>query len=194
MNPVITGRPAPLGATVGDEGTNFSLYSRTATGVELLFFDREDAAAPARVVAIDPVANRTYHYWHTFVPGVKPGQLYGYRVKGPLDPSRGLRFNPAKVLIDPYARGIVVPEGYSPGHARGDGDNCATATARKISARARANAAALVTGGKSRVTVGRGRAAAASGSILSSSRPAKRSLLALRSTPERTACRSRAAS
>jgi isoamylase len=127
VNPVPTGRPAPLGATVVDGGANFSLYSRTASGVELLFFDREDAAAPVRVVALDPVANRTYHYWHTFVSGVKPGQLYGYRVKGPLEPARGLRFNPEKVLIDPYARGIVVPKDYSPEHARGAGENTATA-------------------------------------------------------------------
>ena len=96
-----TGQPAPLGATVGDGGANFSLFSRTATGVELLFFDREDGASPSRVVALDPVRNRTYHYWHTFVPGVRPGQVYGYRVHGPSDPSRGLRFDPAKVLLDP---------------------------------------------------------------------------------------------
>src|SRR4051794_8859816 len=107
MTPATAGRPSPLGATVADGGANFSLFSRTATGVELLFFDREDAAAPARVVTLDPVTNRTYHYWHTFVPGVKPGQLYGYRVRGPHEPARGLRFDPTKVLIDPYGRGLV---------------------------------------------------------------------------------------
>ena len=68
-----------LGATVVDGGVNFSLFSRTAAGVELLFFDREDDATPSRVVRLDPAANRTYHYWHTFVPGVQPGQIYGYR-------------------------------------------------------------------------------------------------------------------
>jgi isoamylase len=127
MNRVIAGQPSPLGATVVDGGVNFSLFSRTATGVELLFFDREDSSAPARVVTLDPVANRTYHYWHTFVPGVKPGQIYGYRVQGPLAPERGLRFAPEKVLLDPYGRGVVTPTGYTPAAARGPGDNSATA-------------------------------------------------------------------
>ena len=107
----------PLGATVVDGGVNFSLFSRTATGVELLFFDRDDAA-PSRVVRIDPATNRTYHYWHVFVPRVSPGQIYGYRVEGPSDPARGLRFDPAKVLLDPYARGVVVPKSYDREAAR----------------------------------------------------------------------------
>src|SRR5262245_27923350 len=101
MSPAIAGRPAPLGATVLDGGVNFRLFSRTASGVELLFFDREDSAKPSRVVALDPVANRTYHYWHSFVPGVKPGQIYAYRVQGPTEPDWGLRFDPDKVLLDP---------------------------------------------------------------------------------------------
>src|SRR5436305_2292180 len=81
------GRSSPLGATVADGGVNFSLFSRTATGVELLFFDREDDAKPSRVVPIDPAMDRTYHYWHVFVPGVLPGQMYGYRVEGPSAPA-----------------------------------------------------------------------------------------------------------
>src|SRR5262249_48368503 len=85
-------RSSPLGAAVVDGGVNFSLFSRTATGVELVFFDREDDAAPSRVVTLDPAANRTYHYWHAFEEGVLPGQLYGYRVAGPPAPERGLRF------------------------------------------------------------------------------------------------------
>ena len=105
-----TGHSSPLGATVVDGGVNFSLFSRSATGVELLFFDREDDARPARVMRLDPVANRTYHYWHVGVPGVQPGQLYGYRVAGPSDPAHGMRFDPAKVLLDPYGRGVVVPQ------------------------------------------------------------------------------------
>jgi isoamylase len=127
MNPVTPGRPAPLGAAVTPGGVNFSLFSRTATGVELLFFDRDDAAAPARVVPLDPVANRTYHYWHVFVPGTKAGQRYGYRVRGPAEPTQGLRFNPAKVLLDPYGRGVVMPAGYTPDAARGPADNAAAA-------------------------------------------------------------------
>jgi pullulanase/glycogen debranching enzyme len=79
-------RSSPLGATLADGGVNFSLFSRTATGVELLFFDRVDDATPSRVVQIDLVTNRTYHYWHIFVPEVRPGQIYGYRVEGRSDP------------------------------------------------------------------------------------------------------------
>jgi isoamylase len=118
---------SPLGATVQEGGVNFSLFSRSAAGVELLFFDREDDGTPSRVVRIDPAANRTYHYWHVFVPGVRPGQVYGYRVEGPSDPGRGLRFDPAKVLLDPYGRGVVVPKNYGREAARGDGDTAATA-------------------------------------------------------------------
>ena len=89
---------------------NFSVFSKHATGVELLLFDRADEARPARVIRLDPVANRTYHYWHVFVPGLAAGQIYGYRVDGPFEPARGMRFDPNKVLLDPYGRGVVVPE------------------------------------------------------------------------------------
>jgi glycogen operon protein len=81
-----TGNSSPLGASIVDGGVNFSLFSRHATGVELLFFDREDDTQPARVIRLDTAANHTYHYWHAFVPGVQPGQMYGYRVAGPSDP------------------------------------------------------------------------------------------------------------
>ena len=64
-----TGRSSPRGATVCQGGTNFSVYSRGASGVELLFFDREDDARPSSVIRVDPTANRTYHYWHVFRPG-----------------------------------------------------------------------------------------------------------------------------
>ncbi len=104
------GRSSPLGATLVDGGVNFSLYSRTAAVVELLFFDREDDARPSRVVRIDPTTNRTYHYWHTFVPRVGPGQLYGYRVEGPSASAGGMRFDSSKLLLDPYSRGVVVPK------------------------------------------------------------------------------------
>jgi isoamylase len=121
------GRSSPLGATIVGGGANFSLFSRSATGVELLFFDSEDDARPSRVIPIDPAANRTYHYWHLFVPGVEPGQIYGYRVQGPFDPSRGMRFDSCKVLLDPYGRGAVVPRNYSRDAACKQGDNAATA-------------------------------------------------------------------
>ena len=105
------GRSASLGVTVVDGGVNFSLFSRNASGAELVFFNREDDAKPARTIALDPVANRTHHYWHVFVPGVRPGQIYTYRVSGPSDPASGPRFDPAKVLLDPYGREVVVPAG-----------------------------------------------------------------------------------
>src|ERR1700730_1739815 len=114
MNPVSdTGRSSPLGATVRQGGVNFSLFSRSATGVELLFFDRDDDSRPARVIRIDPALNRTYHYWHIFVPGAQPGQIYGYRVQGPYDPANGMRFDPSKVLLDPYGRAVAIPKDYS---------------------------------------------------------------------------------
>jgi len=90
------GRSSPLGATLGGGGVNFSVFSRGATGVELLLFDREDDPQPSRVIRIDPSVNRTYHYWHVFVPGVLPGQIYGYRVDGPADPGSGMRFDPGR--------------------------------------------------------------------------------------------------
>ena len=115
------------GRTVVDGGVNFSLFSRTAAGVELVFFDREDDAKPSRVIAFDPVSNRRYHYWHSFVSGIAPGQLYGYRVHGPSAPERGLRFDASKVLLDPYGRGVVVPKHFSRECACREGDNAATA-------------------------------------------------------------------
>jgi isoamylase len=120
-----TGRSSPLGATVVPGGVNFSVYSRNASAVELLFFDREDDARPSRVIPIDRWVNYTYDYWHVFVPEVRPGQLYGYRVKGPFDPANGMRFDPAKVLLDPYGLGVVVPENYSRAAACRDGDDAA---------------------------------------------------------------------
>jgi isoamylase len=121
------GLGAPLGATIRDGGVNFSLFSYRATGVELLFFDREDDSRPAREIDIDPLTNRTYHYWHVFVPSVKPGQIYAYRVHGAFDPATGLRFDPTKILLDPYGRGVVIPKNYSRDGARKVGDNTATA-------------------------------------------------------------------
>jgi glycogen operon protein len=121
-----TGRSSPLGATVTPDGVNFSVYSRSASQIEVLFFDREDDAHPARIIPIEPIS-RTYHYWHVFVPGVQPGQIYGYRVQGPFDPASGLRFDVSKVLLDPYGRAVVVPKGYSRDAASREGDNAATA-------------------------------------------------------------------
>lgn len=127
MTSIRIGRCAPLGATVCDGGVNFSLYSRSATGVELNFFDHPDDAKPSRVVRFDPALHRRYHYWHQFVPSVEPGQLYGYRVEGPIDPARGQRFDSSKLLLDPYAKAIVVPQNYCRATATAPGDNASTA-------------------------------------------------------------------
>jgi glycogen operon protein len=124
---VAAGKSFPLGASLHPGGVNFSLYSKNSTFVELLLFDRVDDAKPARVIALDPWKNRTYHYWHVFVPDIEPGQIYGYRVHGPFDPANGMRFDAAKVLLDPYGRRVVVPKGYSRLAASHPGDNAATA-------------------------------------------------------------------
>jgi glycogen operon protein len=121
------GRSSPLGATARDGGVNFSLYSRNATKVELLFFDHEDDAKPSRIIPIDPATNRSYHYWHVFVPGAQHGQIYGYRVYGPFEPARGLCFDNTKVLLDPYTRSVIVPQNYSREAASRPGDNAPSA-------------------------------------------------------------------
>jgi len=117
----------PLGATLVKGGANSSLFSRSADSIELLLFDRVDDSRPSRVIRMDPSANRTYHYWHVFVPGLEVGQTYGLRAFGPYDPGRGLRFDPSKVLLDPYGRAITVPKNYSREAARLEGENVATA-------------------------------------------------------------------
>jgi isoamylase len=122
------GASSPLGATPYPGGVNFSLFSKHATGVELLLFDHVGASRPELAIRIDPATNRTYHYWHVFVPGVTAGQLYAYRVEGPHDPAKGMRFDPAKILLDPYGRGVAVPDGYDREAAREPGrDTSATA-------------------------------------------------------------------
>ncbi|MGD0580735.1 MAG: glycogen debranching protein GlgX, partial [Bryobacteraceae bacterium] len=99
------GAPHPLGATPGPEGVNFSLFSGNATGVELLLFDRHDSPEPSQMIRLDPFVNKSFHFWHVFVRGLQAGAHYAYRVEGPFDPAAGQRFDPAKVLIDPYSRG-----------------------------------------------------------------------------------------
>jgi isoamylase len=121
------GSSSPLGATPSPGGVNFSVFSRHATGLQLLLFDAADDTKAARVIDLDPSTNRKYYYWHVFVPNVRPGQFYGYRVDGPLDPSSGLRFDATKVLLDPYGRGVTVPERYSRDAACWRGDNATTA-------------------------------------------------------------------
>jgi glycogen operon protein len=121
------GRSFPLGATIAGGGTNFSILAKSSTAAQLLLFDRVDDPLPARVIDLDPQVNRTYHYWHVFVPGVGAGQVYGYRIAGPFDPARGLRFDPEKLLLDPYGRCVAHPAGRTREAARQPGDNTATA-------------------------------------------------------------------
>ena len=98
------GYPYPLGATWLGNGVNFAIFSETATSVDLCLFDSVDA--PQENMRI-PVTEHTDQVWHVFLPDVKPGQLYGYRVNGPYDPKHGMRFNSSKLLIDPYAKAIA---------------------------------------------------------------------------------------
>ena len=99
------GVPHPLGATVLEGGINFSLFSVNATSVELLLFQQHDDTEPMQVIRLDPFINKTFHFWHLFVRNLAPGFHYAYRVDGPHNPDAGQRFDPQKVLIDPYARG-----------------------------------------------------------------------------------------
>ncbi len=92
---------------------NFSVYSKSATLVELLLFDDADAVKPVWTISLDPRKHRTYHYWHVFVPDLMPGQIYGFRAIGPLDPGRGLRFDGDRVLLDPYGRAVAIPKTYN---------------------------------------------------------------------------------
>jgi len=131
VNPdLLPGHAYPLGATVRDHphGVNFSVFSKNCAALELLLFDHADDAQPAGVIALDPVRNRTFYYWHVFVPEIGAGQLYGYRAHGPFAPERGHRFDGTKVLLDPYARAVMYGDNYAREAARAYGnDNCAQA-------------------------------------------------------------------
>jgi len=95
------GKPYPLGATWDGAGVNFSLFSENASSVDLCLFDA--AGRETRV----GMREQTHHVWHVYLPEVRPGQLYGYRVHGPYEPGNGHRFNPAKLLLDPYAKAVA---------------------------------------------------------------------------------------
>ncbi|MEO1257776.1 MAG: glycogen debranching protein GlgX [Bacteroidota bacterium] len=120
------GKSFPLGATVQPSGINFSIYSKNASAVELLLFDSKDHSQPTHTYPLDRKTNRTFHYWHIFIEGIKHGQLYGYRVLGENAPSEGLRFDGEKVLLDPYTR-AVTSNTYDRNAAVRPGDNCAQA-------------------------------------------------------------------
>lgn len=125
MNTIVyPGNSYPLGATWDGEGVNFSLYADNATGVDLcLFKTKEDKKEYLRI----PLTERSHQIWHIYIPDIGPGQLYGYRVNGPYDPTNGHRFNHNKLLIDPYAKAIAGTIkwhkslfGYEMGHKNAD--------------------------------------------------------------------------
>src|SRR5262245_23892120 len=97
------GRPYPLGAVWDGAGANFALFSENATKVELCLFDSGESPKESHRI---PLPEHIDQVWHGYFPEIVPGQLYGYRVHGPYDPEHGHRFNPNKVLLDPYAKGI----------------------------------------------------------------------------------------
>jgi isoamylase len=118
------GQPTPLGASWDGEGTNFALFSENGTAVELCLFDGPDASTESERIRLPEC---TEGVWHVYLPDVRPGQCYGYRVHGPYAPGEGHRFNPAKLLFDPYARAISgtvqwsdTLYGYAVGHSDGD--------------------------------------------------------------------------
>lgn len=120
------GKSYPLGATVYPEGVNFSVFSKDSEVVELLLFDKEDHSSPSHTFFLDPKVNKTYFYWHAFIPGLKEGQLYAYRVHAVKTPSKRTLFNQAKVLLDPYAKAVEM-DTYDRNKAIHPGDNCAHA-------------------------------------------------------------------
>jgi isoamylase len=99
------GHTHPLGATPDADGVNFALFSEHATCVELLLFDAHDDIEPIQTIQLTSSEHKTFHIWHCYIRGLRPGMHYAYRVDGPREPNKGHRFDPDKLLIDPYARG-----------------------------------------------------------------------------------------
>jgi len=126
---VRVGVPLPLGTYPRGEGVNFAFFSRHASRVRLALFDHPEDATAARVIDLDPARNRTGDVWHVWIEGIRPGQLYAYRVDGPYQPKDGHRFNFNKLLIDPFATAISRLPTWEFGPARGydpsvpDGDS-----------------------------------------------------------------------
>jgi len=103
----LPGRAHPIGPTVDKEGVNFSLFSENAYSVELLLFDSHDDTAPSQIIPLEGCEHNTFHFWHCYVKGLKPGAHYAYRVDGPQNIHAGHRFDKEKVLLDPYAKGYT---------------------------------------------------------------------------------------
>ena len=123
---ISAGECRKLGVTVTPDGVNFCVFSKNATGIDLLLFSEIDSDHPSKIISLSPQKNRTFYYWHIFIKGLKPGQLYGFRVYGPWAPKKGMRFNPAKVLLDPYSRAVVDNHVYDREAACGKNDNIAS--------------------------------------------------------------------
>jgi glycogen operon protein len=119
------GKAHPLGSTPDANGVNFSVYSENATGVELLLFDKHDQTEPSQTIRLDRARHKSFHFWHVYVKGLKPGTYYAYRVDGPWNLAAGHRFNRNKVLLDPYSNGNT-NELWQRGAAVGPEDNVAT--------------------------------------------------------------------
>ena len=118
--------PAPFGATLTADGVNFSIYSRDASAVYLCLFENDLAQKPCSVIPLDPVKNKTGDIWHIFISGAGEGTLYLYKVNGPYEPTKGLRFNPNKYLFDPYAKAFTtgsVFRSYNRQHLQGFSTN-----------------------------------------------------------------------
>lgn len=111
-----------LGATLEEHGVNFSLWARLASEVELLLFKSPDDDSP-RIITLSPRQNRTAYYWHVFIEGIGDGQLYGWRIKGPWRPYPATRFDPDKVMLDPYGKEVVLGKNYNRSAACQPGSN-----------------------------------------------------------------------
>lgn len=123
------GKPSPLGATADGGGVNFALFSENATKVELCLFDSTDARVESERIELPEQTDRV---WHGYLPDLKPGQIYGYRVHGRDDPSAGHRFNARKVLLDPYAKSIVRELRWDPSVRQPDGDTAHCAPLARV--------------------------------------------------------------
>ena len=119
---IYTGSPHPFGATVDDHGVNFAVYSANATAIQLLIFDNPTDLDPVKIINLSPITNKSFYIWHVYVQGLKPGSGYAYRVDGPNEPWNGHRFNPEKILVDPYSKGNSLAL-WERGAACGPGDN-----------------------------------------------------------------------
>ncbi len=127
MSDVMVGSTYPLGASLCDGGVNFSVHSKNCRSLELLLFDEADSATPSRVIPLHSQDHRTYFYWHVMVRGIGAGQIYAFRADGEFAPERGLRFDPSKVLLDPYGKAVAVPDGFDRQAGADPGPNTATA-------------------------------------------------------------------